>query len=53
MREAADKSGADAKKVAIFVALKIAKRMLELEADKSKIDEVHLNLVNLIDEVQI
>lgn len=50
MKETAGKSGADPKKVAVFVALKIAKKMLELESEKIKYKESEAALVKLIDE---
>jgi len=50
MRETAGKSSADAKKVAVFVALKIAKKMLELEAEKNRLQETEASLIKMIDE---
>lgn len=50
MKETAGKSTVDPKKVAIFVAFKMAKKMLDLEAEKVKWVEVEKSLVKLIEE---
>ena len=50
MQETSVKSSADPKKVAVFVALKIAKKMLDLEAEKIKWNESEKSLIKLIDE---